>query len=173
MRDVQCGKVVIRDGLALAPMAGVTDRSFRQVCRRFERHTRSAKWYPQRHCARSRQSGIRIRPASYPASWHRSCRTKCPWQSSCSDMSRRSWRRRRRGWHPATSAVGRDTSFLPPWISTWAVPSAKLSETGKAAPRCAIRHSPDASCRRLCGRRIRFPSRSSCAPALTSPRSTP
>ncbi len=37
--------------LALAPMAGVTDRSFRRVCRRFERHTRSAKWYPQRHCA--------------------------------------------------------------------------------------------------------------------------
>ena len=35
MRDVQCGKVVIRDGLALAPMAGVTDRSFRRVCRRF------------------------------------------------------------------------------------------------------------------------------------------
>ncbi len=35
MGDVQCGKIIIRDGLALAPMAGVTDRSFRRVCRRF------------------------------------------------------------------------------------------------------------------------------------------
>lgn len=35
MGDIEFGSVKIRDGLALAPMAGVTDRAFRRVCRRF------------------------------------------------------------------------------------------------------------------------------------------
>ncbi len=35
MADIRFGDVVIRDGLALAPMAGVADRSFRRMCRRF------------------------------------------------------------------------------------------------------------------------------------------
>lgn len=35
MNDLHFGSVTIRDGLALAPMAGVTDRAFRRMCRRF------------------------------------------------------------------------------------------------------------------------------------------
>lgn len=35
MGDIQIGNAVIKDGLALAPMAGVTDRAFRRMCRRF------------------------------------------------------------------------------------------------------------------------------------------
>jgi len=33
--SIQIGKTVLEHGLALAPMAGVTDRSFRRICRRF------------------------------------------------------------------------------------------------------------------------------------------
>ena len=35
MGNIRLGKAEIRDGLALAPMAGVTDRAFRRVCRQF------------------------------------------------------------------------------------------------------------------------------------------
>ena len=38
------GSYVLANNLFVAPMAGVTDRPFRQLCRRWARAMRSARW---------------------------------------------------------------------------------------------------------------------------------
>ena len=126
MRDVQCGKVVIRDGLALAPMAGVTDRSFRRVCRRFgAAYTVSEMVSAKALCL---EQAIRNPDPSRIISGELASVMPDEMPMAVQLF----------GHEPEVmaeaAAVGRDTSSLPPWISTWAVPSAKLSETGKAAP---------------------------------------
>ena len=128
MRDVQCGKVVIRDGLALAPMAGVTDRSFRRVCRRFgAAYTVSEMVSAKALCL---EQAIRNPDPSRIISGELASVMPDEMPMAVQLF----------GHEPdvmaeaAARLASGDTSFLPPWISIWAVPSAKLSETGKAAP---------------------------------------